>query len=172
MSTLQKKSHWYKNPMVWMVIFFPCLAVVAGFYTLFLAIESDDGLVDSDYYKQGMGINKTIGRDSIAVEKNISGLISINAQTGSIQTKFSSDIKETLAQSLTFKLVHRTIPGFDQSVTLTQVDDTMLYTGQLKPLPNSGGRWRWEIKYNDWRISERFTTRNQEVIVHSFPKKQ
>lgn len=158
--------------MVWMVIFFPCLAVVAGFYTLFLAIESDDGLVDSEYYKQGMGINKTIGRDVIAVEKNISGLININAQTGSIQAKFANDIKEALSPKINFKLVHRTIPGFDQHVVLNQVDDSMLYTGQLKPLPNTGGRWRWEIKFNDWRISERFTTTNQEVIIQSFPKKQ
>ncbi len=168
MSINIKQPHWSKNPIVWMVIFFPCLAVVAGFYTLYLAMESDDGLVDSNYYKEGMGINKTIGRDLKAIEQNINGLISINSETGSIQTKFSSDIN---AKTIDFKLVHRTIPGFDQNITLTRVEDTMLYTGVIKPLPKAGGRWRWEVTHDGWRISERFTTKNQEVIVHSFPKK-
>jgi len=166
-----KQPHWSKNPIVWMVIFFPLLAVVAGFYTLYLAIESDDGLVDSEYYKHGMSINETIESDEIATEKNINGLININILTGSVQVRFSNDIKDTLATELNFKLVHRTISGLDQNILLTQVDDTMLYTGTLKTLPKVGGRWRWEIKVNDWRISERFTTHDQEVIVHSFPKK-
>lgn len=166
-----KQPHWRKNPIVWMLIFFPLLAVVAGFYTLYLAIESDDGLVDSEYYKHGMGVNQTIESDEMATKKNINGLISINAQTGSVQVKFSNDIKDTITSQLNFKLVHRTIPGLDQKIILTQVDDTLLYTGKLKPLPKAGGRWRWEIKVNDWRISERFTTHEQDVIVHSFPKK-
>ncbi len=169
MFTTTQQPHWTKNPIVWMVIFFPSLAVVAGFYTLYLAIESDDGLVDSNYYKEGLGINKTIGRDLNAIERKISGLISINAQTGSVQTKFANDLN---TQELNFKLVHRTIPGFDQHITLTQVEGTLLYTGDLKPLPEKGGRWRWEITHDNWRISERFTTKIQETIIHSFPKKE
>ena len=53
------KKPWYREFYVWLVIFFPVLAIVAGFYTLKLAIESDDGLVEDDYYKQGIEINRT-----------------------------------------------------------------------------------------------------------------
>ncbi len=167
--TTMKQPHWAKNPLVWMIIFFPTAAVVAGFNLLYLAIVTDDGLVSGDYYKEGMGINKTITHDLIAIEKNINGLMSINASTGSIQTRFSNDIKSSLGKSLPFELVHRTIPGFDQQTTLNQVGDTLLYTGNINSLPNTGGRWRWKIQHDDWRISERFTTKKQEVIVHSFP---
>ena len=169
MNTTNNTPHWSKNPIVWLILFFPTLAVVAGFYTFYLAVESDDGLVSDDYYKEGIGINKTISADINAVDKNISGLISINFATGSIQVNFSKDIKTTLNKELSFKLVHRTIPGFDQETTLNQVDDTMLYTGTVKALPGNGGRWRWEINQGDWRISKRFLTQQQEVIVHSFP---
>lgn len=168
----EKKPHWSKNPIVWLIIFFPTAAVLAGFNLLYLAIESDDGLVTGDYYKQGMGINKTITRDLIAIEKNISGLMSINAATGDIQARFSDTIESSLGDSLTFNLAHRTIPGLDQQTTLKKVDGTRLFIGNIKSLPNSGGRWRWEIKYDDWRISERFTTQQQEVIVLSFPSSQ
>lgn len=162
---------WYKNPIVWMVIFFPSVAIVAGFITLFIAIDSDDGLVDSNYYKQGLGINKVIKNDANAIALNISGLISINATTGDIQVKFSNQTQASLGSTINFKLAHRTSPGFDQETKLTQVDDTLLYTGKINALPNSGGRWRWEIKHDDWRISERFLSNNDEVILHSFPKK-
>ncbi len=169
MTANTKKPHWSKNPIVWLIIFFPSVAVIAGMNLLYLAIESDDGLVDSDYYKQGLGVNKTISADLNAIQKNISGLISINSETGAIQARFSNEIKTTLKKSVNFKLVHRTIPGFDQKIILNQVDDTMLYTGKIKPLPQTGGRWRWEIKQDDWRVSKRFMTRNKEVIVHTFP---
>lgn len=169
MTLTTQNPHWSKNPIVWMILFFPTLAIVAGFYTLLLAIQSDDGLVSSDYYKQGLGVNKTITADINALKKNISGLISINAGNGEIQARFSNAIKASLNNTVSFKLVHRTMPGFDQEIILNQVDDTMLYTGKVKPLSASGGRWRWEIKQDDWRVSERFTTRHKETIVHSFP---
>ena len=168
----ESKPLWYKNPIVWMVIFFPSLAVIAGFITLFIAIESDDGLVDSEYYKQGLGINKTISNDSNAIKHNISGLLSINAASGAIQAKFSDSINSKLSESIAFKIVHRTIPGFDQKVKLHRTEDTLLYVGQIEALPKQGGRWRWEIKDTDWRISERFSTKQNEVIIQTFPKKQ
>jgi len=31
---------WYQNPMVWLVIFFPAVAVVGGISTIFIAINT------------------------------------------------------------------------------------------------------------------------------------
>ena len=54
---------WYSHPYVWMVIAFPLAAVIAGFITLTLAIQSDTGLVVDDYYRKGQAINQIIERD-------------------------------------------------------------------------------------------------------------
>ena len=53
---------WYREPLVWLLISFPLTAVIAGFFTLYLAIISSDGLVVDDYYHRGKEINKSLAR--------------------------------------------------------------------------------------------------------------
>lgn len=51
---------WWKFGHVWLVIAGPATVVVAGFFTLFLAIRTPDPVVADDYYRQGIEINKTL----------------------------------------------------------------------------------------------------------------
>ena len=51
---------WWKFGYVWMVVGGPAIVVVASFTTLYLAITRPDPLVDTDYYRKGMEINKTL----------------------------------------------------------------------------------------------------------------
>ena len=53
---------WYREPWPWLLMAGPCVVIVAGFFTLWLAITSDDGLVADDYYKRGLAINQTLSR--------------------------------------------------------------------------------------------------------------
>src|SRR6185436_18003530 len=53
---------WYREPWPWLLMAGPAIVIVAGFYTLWLAIQSDDGLVADDYYKRGLAINQTLSR--------------------------------------------------------------------------------------------------------------
>src|SRR5512140_1636724 len=57
---------WYREPWPWILMAGPAAVVVAGFVTAWLAVRSDDGLVMDDYYKEGLAINKTIGRSETA----------------------------------------------------------------------------------------------------------
>ena len=69
MSNLDNRNNstpWHKEHYVWLIIFFPLLAVVGGIITFILAINSNDGLVVDDYYKQGLEINRTLERDQNA----------------------------------------------------------------------------------------------------------
>jgi hypothetical protein len=59
MST-QSSGPWWKFGYVWMVVGGPAIVVVASFATLYLAITRPDPLVDSDYYRKGIDINKTL----------------------------------------------------------------------------------------------------------------
>ena len=64
--TIVKNQPWYREPWPWFLILLPMSAVVASMITIWLAVKSADGLVEDDYYKQGIGINKILDRDQAA----------------------------------------------------------------------------------------------------------
>ncbi|MEF8767458.1 FixH family protein [Candidatus Accumulibacter contiguus] len=49
----------------------PASVIVAGFVTAYLAVVSSDGLVEDDYYKQGLTVNQRTARDQRAAELGI-----------------------------------------------------------------------------------------------------
>lgn len=51
---------WWKFGHVWLLIAGPAAVVVAGFVTLYLAISRPDPVVDAEYYRKGIEINKTL----------------------------------------------------------------------------------------------------------------
>ncbi len=59
---------WWQYGYVWLIIAGPLLVVIAGFITLYLAISQPDPVIDEDYYRKGIEINKTLNakRDSLA----------------------------------------------------------------------------------------------------------
>ena len=57
---------WWTHGHVWMIISGPAIVVVAGFVTLWLAIRTPDPVIEADYYKRGMEINKTLVNDFFA----------------------------------------------------------------------------------------------------------
>lgn len=51
---------WWKFGHVWLVISGPAIVVVASFITLYLAMSRADPVLDEDYYRKGININKTL----------------------------------------------------------------------------------------------------------------
>ena len=58
---------WYREPWPWILMAGPFTVVVAGMITLWLALESSDGMVADDYYKRGLAINQTLSRERLAL---------------------------------------------------------------------------------------------------------
>lgn len=54
---------WWSFGYVWLVIAGPAAVIVAGFVTLWLAVRTPDPVVDADYYRRGIEINKTLERE-------------------------------------------------------------------------------------------------------------
>lgn len=52
---------WWRFPLVWMVVAGPAIVVVASFVTFYLAAVGKDPVLDEDYYRKGIEINKTLG---------------------------------------------------------------------------------------------------------------
>ena len=53
-------SPWWKHGHVWLVISGPAIVVVASFVTFYLAASGQDPVLDEDYYRKGVEINKTL----------------------------------------------------------------------------------------------------------------
>jgi uncharacterized protein len=51
---------WWKHGHVWLLISGPAAVVLAGIATTWIAVSSPDPLVEADYYRRGVEINKTL----------------------------------------------------------------------------------------------------------------
>ena len=54
---------WWKHGHVWLLISGPAAVVVAGLLTAWIAIASPDPVVEEDYYRRGIEINKQLARE-------------------------------------------------------------------------------------------------------------
>ena len=162
-----RDPRWHRNPMVWMVIFFPALAVVAGLFTVYIAVVTSDGLVEDDYYKQGLQINRVIDRDRRASELGLQARVQVDANTGLTRIRLVTEQALPENEELAFRLVHRTIPGLDQATSLVRsAEDPMLFTGYLRP-PIGEGRWTIMLQDgSDWRLKQSFTTGPEQDTIN------
>ncbi len=54
------KAPWWKFGYVWLVLAGPAVVVLASLVTLYLAMVGKDPVVDEDYYRKGVEINRTL----------------------------------------------------------------------------------------------------------------
>jgi uncharacterized protein len=140
---------WYKDRWPWFLMAGPAIVVVAGFVTLWLAIESNDGLVTDDYYKQGMTVNQRIHRDHAAANL---GLHADVMRSGlNVRLLLASQGGTTLPDSITLKLAHPTRAGQDQLVKMV-LEGQGFYGGRLDT--DISGRWLVSIEdpLSQWRL--------------------
>ena len=140
---------WYRQPWPWFLMAGPAIVVVAGFVTLAFAIESADGLVADDYYKQGSAINMTLQRDSRARELGYQAVMSLK-EGGRVELTFA-DARPAAAQ-LRLKLHHPTRSGYDREVIL-QRGSGMTYTGIMPAAIASRWDMTLEDEGNAWRLT-------------------
>ena len=147
-----KKSDrpWYREPIMWLVIAFPLMAVVVGFVSLALAIRSDDGIVEDDYYRQGMTINRMLDRDKAAAAENLTGTVELDAAQHELRVRLTARPATSLPDNVELKLMHATRTGFDRSLVLPrQADGTY-----RAPLPEfAPGHWNVQLTAQDWRLT-------------------
>ena len=140
---------WYREPWPWLLMAGPAIVVVAGFFTLALAIQSADGLVADDYYKQGKAINMTLTRDARARELGYRAQVTLNAN-GQVALRFEDALPTAGALKLT--LHHPTRAGFDREILLARAVDNS-YTAAMPPIDAS----RWSMTLEDeartWRLT-------------------
>lgn len=167
-----EKRPWYKEPFVWMILFFPSLAVVAGTYTIYLAVTTSDGLVVDDYYKQGLEINRTLERDYVAKQYGLQSAIQVNKENLMLQVQMMQEDKNyPLPERIELHFRHRTRSGFDQDLQLLHQGNG-LYTTQLEKALEAGW-WTVQMEADDWRLLGKMRHTMSELWLSppSLPKK-
>ncbi|MDM8545485.1 FixH family protein [Candidatus Venteria ishoeyi] len=143
---------WYREPYVWMIIFFPFLAVLAGSITIWIAIKSDDGLVVDDYYKRGLELNRSFARDKAASQYGIGGVLHLSPNTLKARLYLRSDASYALPEKLNLSFTHHTRTGFDQSIELTQTDKGIYDAALERDTQEIAGEWTVQLETDDWRL--------------------
>ncbi len=64
---------WWQHGHVWLLISGPAVVVVAGFVTAWLAVRSPDPVVEADYYRRGIEINRTLATQDKATLPALQG---------------------------------------------------------------------------------------------------
>ena len=149
MTIAVKKSIWYREPFVWLVILFPLTAVVAGFITLYLAIESNDGLVVDDYYERGQHINQTLERDDAARAAGLHAELALDYAGRAMTLSLGANKRETLPAQIRVRWLNATRAGHDQEITVVRGADGR-YRAALPSLIE--GHWYLQIEAQDWRL--------------------
>ncbi len=145
---------WYKQPLVWMLICIPGMAVVMGVVIINLAIISNDGLVTDDYYKKGLEINRVKKRDHQAEQHHLTARVRMDKQLGMLSIDLNADSSFEFPAQILVDFQHSTRAGFDASLIIDQsrpgIYETLLPQLQF-------GRWNLQISAADWRLVESLT---------------
>lgn len=145
--TQETNRPWYKEPMVWLVIAIPAVAVVLNITQGIYASATFDGVVVDDYYKEGKAINRTLARDDNARLAGIVADLDFDYGNGQVSAKISAkgDVAE---KYITLNLIHTTLKNNDQSIMLEKKDGR--YIGTVKPL--APGRYEMHLEGGSWRL--------------------
>lgn len=140
---------WYREPWPWILAAGPVIVVIAGLYTAWLAVTSNDGLVTDDYYRRGLAANQTIARSEQATRMGLVAGVRIAGDTLSVRLR-ARDAGFVMPPTLTVTISHPTRAGLDQSRLLAR--DGELYSGTVR-LPAAG---HWLVLLEDqrgtWRL--------------------
>lgn len=154
---------WYRQRWPWLLMIAPLTAVIGGIITAWLAVRSNDGLVQDDYYKQGVAINRTLERQEKAHVLDLHGQMMFGESGRQVRLMLTGKT-EHLPASLQLRIVHPTRSGNDQVLTLTRQTQSGFYEGKLVPL--TAGVWEAIVEDNrNWRIAGKWRTGDAMVTL-------
>jgi hypothetical protein len=140
---------WYREPLVWLIITFPLTAVIAGFFTLYLAIISKDGLVVDDYYQKGKEINKSLARDRAAAQHGLHAGVFLDAARQEVVVQLGAAKGHNLPDRLELRWLHATRDGFDRKQMLIRSPEGNYRSAFPELAP---GHWYVQLEAQDWRL--------------------
>jgi hypothetical protein len=139
----------YREPLVWLIISFPLIAVIAGFTTMYLAYKTRDGMVVDDYYQKGKEINRSLARDVAAAQHDLHARLWLDAKSQELTVHLSAAKNQPLPDTLELRWLHATRAGFDRTQVLMRSPDGNYHVAFPALAP---GHWYVHIAAQDWRL--------------------
>jgi len=139
---------WYREPWPWLLMSGPATVIVAGIYTTVLAFSGTDGLVADDYYKQGLAMNKTLGRGLRAQQLDLAARVNYTAASGQVRVVLTG---AQHPPALLLRLTHPTRVGMDQRIELKHLENGV-YEAAVN-LPTGVNRWNAVLETPEWRLA-------------------
>ena len=158
----QKAKPWYREPWPWLLMAGPGIVIIAGFYTLWLAIKSDDGLVADDYYKRGLAINQTLSRALRAEQLALGARAVLGADPARARVTLTGT--GVLPENLLLRLVHPTRAVADELIALHAVTPGV-YEGVLAAAVAGRRTVMIEDLPRTWRLAGEATGSAQVVVL-------
>lgn len=150
---------WYRQFWPWFLIALPATAVVAGITTLNLAMDTNDGLVKDDYYKEGLAIYKDAARVESAHRLGIRAQVSVDEASGRVDVQLN-DAAIGQVQHLALSVTHPTLAHRDQRVVLSRTTAGH-YVGRLAALEDANWKLALSPPSGQWRVSGRLAVPKQ-----------
>lgn len=139
--------------MVWMIFGIPALTVIAGFYTLYLAISSGPlDSVQASVERVGKGQALHSAADSAASQGHYRGYLVIDRQAKPWQLTLKTAPENLASQPVDVLFVHANLAKRDVRVRLEsgsgRLDKALDFSPQQIVVTDAAGRWRLVGSYH------------------------
>jgi len=132
---------WYKQFWPWFIMALPASVVVASMFLIKAAVDSNDGLVSKDYYKEGKAIHMDASARQKARDLGIVADIEFTQAEQLIRVTVNSDSLEAIG-SLQLALRHPTRAGKDSFLDLQPVGPKTYQA----PMPDLSSTPNWNVE--------------------------
>lgn len=160
MTMTLSKSHWWKEPMVWLIIALPLAAVIASIVTVIIASRNADTLVQGDYKKEGLALHQHTERDQRAAQLGLT--VRVQLRDGGLRAELGGRLHPA-PQSIVLLLAHPTQANKDVVISLNHLEGNV-YTGEVPDL--RGVNWQVQLEPADqsWRLSGPWDTASSDTL--------
>ena len=154
---------WYRQFWPWFLITPPLGTIIAAMITINIAIETDDGLVSENYYKDGLAIHRDADALARARALGVVAQLQFDTNANVVQVNINSNSLQAFGQ-LQLALDHPTLPNQDHLLSLQPVSPTT-YEAKLPELVS--GNWKVKVIAEEagWRLSGRASMATPNVTL-------
>lgn len=155
LQTPARRERWIHEPWMWLVVGAPLVVVCASIATGIIAWRSADKLVASDYYRQGLHIDKDLQRDANAKTYNMSAQLSLYGENR-LQMHLRGAAKLPAVAQIQLARKGSGEAEVQTLLALRQVQPGWYETTLPAALLQDSKTWHLKVIGDDWRLTGRW----------------
>lgn len=160
--TVEDTQPWYRQFWPWFIVSIPLITIVWCIFMITMAIQSENAMVNDDYYEKGLAINQELSRDRKAAELGLTASVRVDDNLVRVELSDAPNRNDPFP-FLMLNLFHPTLGDRDQRVRLIHQGNGQYRATLPKALEN---RWYLEVRGpdNDWRLTGEATLSQSQAL--------